>query len=207
MMQPKNWSEDSATGGSPVICCHPAIIAAVACAFLIGTGGVATSAYLNQRQEMGYKLPGVTYSPPQLCPLREPRENLAHIRSIFRPSMSELATMFGVTRQTIYNWMAGEKPSHASAEKLNDLAKAADVFWVEGVSTSSYLVRRKLNHGKTIAEIVREGGSAQDAARMMIQNAQKELAQREAMNRLLAKRTPVNQNQAELGVPMLDEES
>ncbi len=70
--------------------------------------------------------------------------------------------------------MAGENPSHESAEKLNDLARAADLFAAEGFSTSSYLFRRKLDGGKTLMDVVREGGSAQDAARLLLQIAQKE---------------------------------
>lgn len=208
-MRESIWRYKDGTGSQAVAFNHPAAITAVACAFLIGTGGAMTPAYFKQRQEKGYKYAQVEYGARahSVRPLREPKDNLAHVRSVLKPSISELAVLFGVTRQTVYNWMSGERPSPESAEKLDDLARAADVFLAEGMSTSSYLLKRKLHNGKSIVDVVREGGSAQDAARTMIQFTQKEIAQREALQRRLANRTRPNWDQSEFGIPMLDEES
>ena len=125
--------------------------------------------------------------------------------TVLQPSTSNSAVIFGVSRQSVYNWIAGEKPSNESVEKLNDLARAADLFLADGVAGSSYLFRRKLGNGKTLMETVREGGSAQDAARSLLQIARKESSQRETLQRRLANRTAVYDS-SEIGSPMLDED-
>ena len=60
--------------------------------------------------------------------LRGPEGDLAQIRAVFKPSISDIAGIFGVSRQSVYNWIAGEKPSQESVERLDDLARAADLF-------------------------------------------------------------------------------
>jgi len=182
------------------------VAAAVAFAFLAGTGGVTSPSYFNQRQQRGY-------APVQLRPsaqtlvrhLRGPEACLAQIRAVFKLSIADIAGIFSVSRQSIYNWIAGEKPSQDSVERLDDLARAADLILSDGLAGSSYLVRRKLEHGKTLMDIVREGGSAQDAARSLLQIAQKESSQREALQRRLANRTGAP-DYSEIGSPMLNED-
>jgi transcriptional regulator with XRE-family HTH domain len=182
------------------------VAAAVAFAFVAGTGGVASPSYFIERQERGYAFVQVRPSGRSLMRhLRTPQENIAQIRSIFKPSMADMASVFKVSRQSVYNWIAGEKPSTENVEKLNDVAAAADLLLPYGSTDSSYLVRRKLENGKTLMEIVREGGSAQDAARSLLQIAEKESSQREALQRRLANRTAVPEH-SDIGSPMLNED-
>jgi hypothetical protein len=54
-------------------------------------------------------------------------------------------------------------------------------------------------------DTVRDGGSAQDAARSLLQIAQKESSQREALQRRLANRI-VAPDYSEIGSPMLNED-
>jgi hypothetical protein len=75
----------------------------------------------------------------------------------------------------------------------------------DGGGNLSYLIRRKLENGKTLLDIVREGGSAQDAARSLLQIAQKETSQRQALQRRLANR-PAPREYFDLGSPMLNED-
>ena len=180
--------------------------AAVAVALLAGTGGVTSPSYFNQRQQRGY-------APVQLRPsaqtlvryFRGPEACLAQIRAVFKLSIADIANIFSVSRQSIYNWIAGEKPSQDNVERLDDLARAADLFLSDGFADSSYLVRRKLEHGKTLMDTVRDGGSAQNAARSLLQIAQKESSQREALQRRLANRTAAP-DYSEIGAPMLNED-
>lgn len=182
------------------------VAAAVAFAFLAGTGGVTTPSYFAERQERGYGFVQVRPIGRSLLRyLRTPQENIAQIRAAFKPSMADIASIFKVSRQSVYNWIAGEKPSQESVERLDDLAQAADLFQADGIVGSSYLVRRKLENGKTLMDIVREGGSAQDAARSLLQIAQKETSQRQALQRRLANR-PATSEYADIGSPMLNED-
>jgi transcriptional regulator with XRE-family HTH domain len=137
--------------------------------------------------------------------LRTPQEDIAQIRAVFKPSIAELSSAFNVSRQTIYNWISGERPAPENVEKLNGLAVAADLFLAEGATGSSYLARRRLQNGKTLVEVLRGGGSVPEAARALLEIARKEMAQREALQRRLSNRTPALQH-SDIGSPMLSED-
>jgi transcriptional regulator with XRE-family HTH domain len=208
-MQTTAWPCIEKTGGSGLIPSRSGsvgVAAAVAFAFLAGTGGVTTPSYFAERQDRGYAFVQVRPSGRILGRhLRTPQENIAHVRALFKPSMADIASVFKVSRQSVYNWIAGEKPSQESVERLDDLARAADLFMADGGGNLSYLIRRKLENGKTLLDIVREGGSAQDAARSLLQMAQKETSQRQALQRRLANR-PAPREYFDLGSPMLNED-
>ncbi len=206
-MQTSAWRCSDSTGSGIVPRPGTAgVAAAVAFAFLAGTGGVTGPSYFVHREDRGYAF---VHLQPAARPLagefRTPQEDVAHIRAVFRPSIADIANIFNVSRQSIYNWMSGERPSQESIDRLGDLAKAADLFLAHGIESSTYLVRRKLDNGKTLMESVRDGESAQDAARSLIQMAQKEMAQREALQRRLGTRTAPREL-SDMGSPMLNED-
>jgi DNA-binding phage protein len=74
-----------------------------------------------------------------------PGENLARIREVLGPSMSDLATTFGVSRQSVYNWLDGEPIAAENAAKLHDLAlalEATDLLAREGVMVNAALPKQ-----------------------------------------------------------------
>jgi len=194
----------SSTHYQPVASSGIVATAAIAFAFMVGTGGVTTAEYLQQRGDRGYQFVQIPAVAGPNVGVRLPMENLKIIRAAFRPSMSDLASLLGVSRQAVYNWMAGENPSRESADRIEDLAKAADLVAASGLD-SPYLLRRKIRGGKTLMEIVRHGGSAHEAARSLIGIVEKEAEQREQLRKTLAGRRPSRLDRQEFGVPMLDE--
>ncbi|MBZ5686038.1 MAG: helix-turn-helix transcriptional regulator [Acidobacteriia bacterium] len=178
--------------------------AAIAFAFMAGTGGVTTAEYLQQRGYRGYQFVQIPALAGPNAGVRLPMENLKIIRAAFKPSMLDLASLLGVSRQAVYNWMAGENPSRDSADRLEDLAKAADLVAAYGLN-SPYLLRRKISDGRTLMEIVRDGGSAHEAARSLIGIVEKEAEQRDQLRKSLAGRKPSRLDRQEFGMPMLDE--
>lgn len=110
---------------------------------------------------------------------RNPAEDLARIREVLSPAVSELASTLGVTRQSIYNWLNGEPVAEENAAKLHDLAQAADVLAHEGVTVNSTLLKRKFANGRTLFQVAQAGESARDAAAMLLQVLRHEAQQRE----------------------------
>lgn len=196
------------TGSSRLVLNGPGsagVAAVLTFAFLAGTGGITSPSYFAERQERGYGFVQVQPTAgPSFGQLRTPQEDIARIRSVFKPSIADIAGVFNVSRQTIYNWMSGEKPLEESIEKLEDLGKAADLLLAYGIR-SSYLVRRKLGNGKTLMETVRAGGSAEEAARSLLRVAEKEMMQRETLQLRLGNRTAPREL-SDVGVPMLNED-
>lgn len=131
---------------------------------------------------------------------------LAQIREVFKPSVTELATLFGVARQTVYNWQAGQPIAPENAARLEDIAAAADVLQEDGLAGQSHALRRPLPGGGTLFDRVRQGDSAAQAALALVEMLHHESAQREGFKARVAdqKRQPVDTD--ELGLPFLNEQ-
>lgn len=123
--------------------------------------------------------------------LRTPSENLARIREILNPAVSDLASAIGVSRQSVYNWLNGGPVADDNAGKLKDLADAADVLTREGVTVNSALLKRKFASGKNLLQVVQAGESAKDAALKLSVIYKREAAQRERMNAKFASKSRV----------------
>jgi transcriptional regulator with XRE-family HTH domain len=113
---------------------------------------------------------------------RTPNEDLARIRSVLSPAVSDLATTLGVTRQSIYNWINGEPVIAENAVKLRDLSQAADVLAHEGIVVNSSLLKRKFADGKNLFQVAQAGDSAREAALMLVQILKQESVQRARMS-------------------------
>lgn len=180
--------------------------AALAFAFLAGTGGTTTTNYLQQRGDRGYRFPQVVIAENVTASVQGPIENLKHARAVLKFSISDLAQALHVSRQTIYNWMAGEIPSPERTSRILDLAQAADLITIHGFDMTAYASKRKLRKGKTLIEIVQEGGSAQGAALDLIRIADEESKQRELLQKRLAGRSHGELENSEFGIPKFEEQ-
>ncbi len=136
---------------------------------------------------------------------RTSRECLSRIREVFKPSVTELAALFGVARQTVYNWQEGQPISPENAARLENLAAAADVLQENGLAGHGHALRRPLPGGGTLFDRVRQGDSAAQAALALVEMLRRESAQREGFKARVAdqERQPVDTD--ELGLPFLGE--
>jgi hypothetical protein len=185
-------------------------VSLTAIAFQVGTGGEQTADYFNQRGPKGYAYPSMTCcgSGPgtnNSTNTRTPTENLAHIRAVLKPAITDLALALGVSRQAVYDWQNGKPITTGNAVRLEDLARAADVFAADGLTASTQLLRRPIDSSKTLIDIAREGGSAEDAARNLVQRVQRELQQRQMLAARLANRKRPAAPTEDYGTPIMDE--
>ena len=180
------------------------VAAALAFALAAGTGGTTDPTYFQKRGDRGYQFVQISSSPTVSSAIHSPIENLERIRAAFKPSIQELSGALKVSRQAVYNWISGELPSAERADRLEDLARAADVVEAHGIVTP-YLLRRKIRDGKNLMDIVREGGSAHEAALSLVRIARREAEQRDLLRSRLAGRKPLKVGNSEFGVPSLGE--
>ena len=182
-----------------------AIVTAIA--MQVGTGGAQTAEYYKQRGLKGYAF--ATYDPApaieEPASTSTPSEDLSHIRAVLRPTITDLARALGVSRQAIYDWQSGKQIAAENAARLADLARAADVFAAEGPTVSAQLLQRPIVSGKRLFDIAREGGSAEEAARKLIQMVRRELRQRQMLAERLANRKRLSVPSDSYEIPMLDE--
>jgi transcriptional regulator with XRE-family HTH domain len=153
----------------------------------IGTGGELSLEHLQRSgHQMQYMAPTVDVA--DVAPGRSPTEDLFRIREVLRPAVSDLAITFGVSRQSVYNWLNGESVTEENAAKLQDLAQAADVLAHEGIAVNAALLKRKFANGRTLLQVAQGGESARDAALQLVHIHRLETIQRERMAARFANR-------------------
>ena len=153
----------------------------------IGTGGELSIEHL-QRNTHQMRHMASTVDVTDVVPVRSPAEDLIRIREVLKPAVSDLATSFGVSRQSVYNWLNGEPVAEENAAKLQDLAQAADVLAHEGIAVNSALLKRKFANGRTLLQVAQAGESARDAALQLVHIDKRETAQRDRMAARFANR-------------------
>lgn len=196
------WVTDrpAATGSSITLIKLVSCLAGAALAN-IGTGVELSIEHL-QRLSSHNQI--ITSSVVEVEPERSPSENLARIREVLAPAVSDLAATFGVTRQSVYNWANGEPIADENAEKLRDLAQAADLLADAGIKVNASLLKRKFANGKTLLQVAQAGDSARDAASLLVQISKREAEQRERLNARLANR-PKTPATADFDLPASDD--
>jgi len=178
----------STTGGSLYLIQRVGWMAAAGAVLsTVGTGGELSLERLRQNVTSIQRVESL----PEFADahvVRSPVEDLARIRKIISPAVSDLANTFGVSRQSIYNWQNGEPVSPENVVKLRDLAQAADVLNHEQITVNATFLRRKLSNGKTLLQFVQSGESARNAALLLVRICKREAMQRERMNARFANR-------------------
>jgi hypothetical protein len=195
------------TTSSPFIARHGAAVVA----FLVGTGGLGTATYITERNERGYRFEGfglgAERSVQSNAKLEEPSaaKNLARVKEVFEPSITELASLLEVSRQTIYNWQAGQPIAPENERRLDQLARAADVLDEQGLAQKISALRRPISGGKNFFELVQMGSHPDIVARTLAKTMQDEKAQRKRLEERLANRKRKPTDFDEVGSPHLDE--
>lgn len=184
------WVTDrpAATGVSSAVVRWVGWMAAAGAALSgLGTGGELSIGHL-QRSTHDMRYIRSTVEVSGVAPVRSPAEDLARIREVLKPAVSDLATTFGVSRQSVYNWLNGEPVANENASKLQDIAQAADVLDHGGITVNAALLKRKFANGRTLLQVAQAGESARDAALQLVHIHKREEAQRERMAARFANR-------------------
>jgi DNA-binding transcriptional regulator YiaG len=181
-------------------------------ALQVGTGGHATEQFYKSRGGKGYAL--ARYQMPeqvdqlaieQLAIERTPVEDLSQIREAFKFSVTDLASLFGVSRQAIYDWQSGKVIGPDNLIKLQDLARASDLIRAASVQNAAAVMRRKIRQGKTFIDIVKDGGDAEKAARDLVAMLRREGEERARLDARLGARNDQKLQSSLIGAPMLGE--
>ncbi len=90
--------------------------------------------------------------------LRSASDHLGNIRQVLSPAISDLATVFGVSRQAIYKWIGGEAtPEPDKFERIRSLSHAADAFRDAGITRASSMLKMKAFEGRSLMDLVAVG--------------------------------------------------
>ena len=166
-----------------------------------GTGGLAGERFI--RHGMGYRPFEVLES---IQPIADAPyvKLMEQVRAGFGRTMSRLPEVFGVSRQTLYNWLDGETPKPAHQERLRQLAQAAQIFIDLGIKPTVPMLDRTVAQGKTLLQLLAAGGDGKESAKKLVRIIQRGSDASAQLDRLLAgRKAPVKA--ADLGTPAWDE--
>lgn len=153
--------------------------------FTSGTGGTLSLDRIMRGSDHAIRFP-IDATEGEQAPT--PQNNLMRIREVLQPSISQIASTFSVSRQSVYNWLNGAVVAPDNALRIHDLAQAADILSSGGVPISAKTLSRRFDQGRTLLDVVRDGGSARSAAELIVRITAREREQRERMNALVASR-------------------
>ncbi|QKZ04141.1 hypothetical protein [Pseudomonas eucalypticola] len=101
--------------------------------------------------------------------VRSPVQHLENVKNILALPVSETAGLFGVTRQSIYKWLAGSSmPEQEKLERLSELSRIADLFNEASVSRPGDLLRMKAFEGKSVLDLFKDGADYSACLSMLI---------------------------------------
>lgn len=171
-----------------------------------GTGGFEGLAFIRSHQ--GYSLFQVVDAEPAIseAPYAPYVDLMEEVKTGFGRTMSHLPVVFGVSRQTIYNWLAGEVPKEQHRGKLVQLAAAAQVFIEAGFKPTPPMLERTVAQGKSLVDLIREGADGREMAQKLIRIVQRGTAAREKLNGLLGDRENNRLDVSDMGRPSFAED-
>lgn len=170
---------------------------------VVGTGGVASAQFV--REAFGYQ-PYEVLEQPQVVEDAPYAKLMGQVKSGFGRTMSRLPEVFGVSRQTLYNWLEGETPKAVHQERLRQLAEAAKVFADLGVKPTTPMLDRPVAQGKSFLQLMATGAKGQEAAKKLIRIVQRGADSRAKLDALLEGRK-AKLSASDIGAPALDEDA
>jgi transcriptional regulator with XRE-family HTH domain len=130
---------------------------------------------------------------------------MKEVKAGFGRTMSYLPAVFGVSRQTLYNWLNGEVPKEQHQGKLVHLAAAARVFIEAGFKPTALSLDRTVANGKSFIELIGQGADGKESAEKLIRLEKRGASARAKLDALLGDRSSSRPDVAEMGRPALNE--
>lgn len=167
----------------------------------VGTGGVAVGLFI--RDAFGYQ-PVTVLEPTPVVPEAPYAGLMRQVKAGFGRTMSRLPEVFGVSRQTLYNWLEGETPRPAYHERLRQLAEAALVLRELGIKPTTPMLDRTVAQGKTFLQLLADGADGRETATKLVRIVQRGNASQAKLDELLGGRR-AKLSGSDIGAPSLDE--
>jgi predicted transcriptional regulator len=128
------------------------------------------------------------------------------IQAGFGRTLSSLTEIFGVSRQTFYNWLNGETPKEQHQIKLVQLAAAARVFSTNAFKVASPMLSRTVTQGKTFIQLIGAGADGAETAVKLMKVVQRGDKSRAALAAILGDRKADKPLVSDIGAPFFEED-
>lgn len=168
-----------------------------------GTGGVSKTAspWLSIGYVVLFSADAPAYSPAEVG---QYAAMMQEVKSAFGRTMSHLPGVFGVSRQTLYNWLRGEIPKAVYQDRIRELAQAALVFKKEDFKPTPVALERGLLQGKSFLQLLAEGADGAETAQKLVRVERRAAMSRSRLDAMLGGQR-ARPDAADMGVPAFNE--
>ncbi len=168
-------SRSSGTGGVA----RAARTAAIVIAFFLGTGSVQAApgaeglnSYFKPKHEAKFTVAEKGHQKAVSFDFRGANDHLDNVKSVLNLPVSEMASLFGVTRQSIYKWMGNQStPDEDKIAKIAELSQLADLFKEADVSRPLDMVKMKAFKGKSVLDLFKSGEPYMHLASVLVKES------------------------------------
>lgn len=176
---------------------------------LVVVAGTGTNCSLEFfRDRFGYQLfPIIERETKSQASAASFADLMLEVKAAFGRTMTRLPVVFGVSRQTLYNWLAGETPKESHQPKLIELAAAARVFALAGFKPTPAMLDRTVAHGKSFLVLLAEGADGAATANSLMRIVERSLSSRARLEAALAGQPKVRPSLSDIGAPAFDEKT
>jgi transcriptional regulator with XRE-family HTH domain len=122
-----------------------------------GTGGIMTPHSMAEVLDhcLYYPRIHIEHSVAKNGDMRSPAEHVANIRDVLVINMSDLASVLGVTRPTVYAWLEGQEPKAEAVTHIQRLSRVADEINRANIIRLDKLVHRPILNGRSFLDILK----------------------------------------------------
>jgi len=147
--------------------------------FLVGTGSINAApsaerlnAYFKPKMESKFTVAEQNQLKAVAFDWRGPGAHLDNIKSVLNLPVSEMALIFGVTRQSIYKWTGNQaSPEEDKVAKISELSQLADLFNEGGISRPLDMLKMKAFQGKSILDLAKSGEPYMHLASVLVKES------------------------------------
>lgn len=148
-----------------------------------------------------------THSSHSHFDVRTPKEHLENIRSILNPSISDLAILLDVSRQSIYKWLSQNSyPELEKFESIKTLSKIADMFSNANIKRAEVLLTMKDASGLSLFELLKAKQPYEEQLKILIAEAKAMEASHDQMRIADSKALSTNDWRSAISIPAYQEE-
>ncbi len=127
------------------------------------------SSYVQTRVPFIIDSSDASFEDVEQIDVRTVAEHIENIRGVFDPSISDLALLFDVSRQTVYKWMSGTStPEQDKSTRIAEFSRIADDFRKSEVLRAGSLLKMKTFGGRSLMDLFRSGESIDEPVKTLI---------------------------------------
>jgi hypothetical protein len=139
---------------------------------------------------------------PSPLDVRTAVEHIENIRSVLSPSVSDLASLFNISRQTVYKWLSGDSnPEPENMSHIVELSRIADAFKTAQISRSDSLLKMKTFNGRSLMELIKAGENCTSQVSALIAEAKAMEASYNQSGLAASKTKPTSDWQSYISIP------